>query len=221
MWSTPAPPSTALVAASIWSGTGDVNTSPAQAASSMPRPTKPPCIGSWPEPPPEMIPTFPWRGASARTTTFGSMTRTRSPCAAAIPARASLTTFSGALMSFFIDMSLLAPPSVPRPMRARRDDPRRGRRIDGSGHEVVREQGLVGHGTKDAADDRSDHRNPAVAPVRCPLAGDRQHGVRDAGPEVAGRIDRVARRSAEREADGPHEEADQERPRGRWRARCS
>ena len=30
-------------------------------------PTKPPCIGSWPEPPPEMIPTLPCTGASART----------------------------------------------------------------------------------------------------------------------------------------------------------
>ena len=38
MCTTPAPPSTAFVAASIWSGTGEVNTSPGQAASSMPRP---------------------------------------------------------------------------------------------------------------------------------------------------------------------------------------
>src|SRR5580700_9660253 len=51
MWMTPAPPFTALVAASIWSGTGDVNTSPGQAASSMPLPTNPPCSGSCPEPP--------------------------------------------------------------------------------------------------------------------------------------------------------------------------
>ena len=36
MCSTPAPPSTARVAAIIWSGTGEVNISPAQAASSMP-----------------------------------------------------------------------------------------------------------------------------------------------------------------------------------------
>ena len=75
MWSTPAPPSTALVAASIWSGTGDVKTAPGQAASSMPMPTNPPCIGSWPEPPPEMIPTLPAFGASLRTTMFGSSTR--------------------------------------------------------------------------------------------------------------------------------------------------
>ncbi len=67
MCSTPAPALTALVASSIWSGVGEVNTSPGHAASSMPRPTKPPCIGSWPEPPPEMIPTLPCTGASART----------------------------------------------------------------------------------------------------------------------------------------------------------
>src|SRR3954465_187580 len=61
MCTTPAPPSTALVAASICSGTGEVNTAPGHAASSMPRPTKPPCSGSWPEPPPETSATFPRR----------------------------------------------------------------------------------------------------------------------------------------------------------------
>src|ERR687898_286058 len=65
MWSTPAPPSTALVASSIWSGVGEVKTSPGQAASSIPAPTKPPCIGSWPEPPPDMTPTLPCTGPSA------------------------------------------------------------------------------------------------------------------------------------------------------------
>ena len=47
-------------------------------------------------------------GASARTTTFGSMTLRRSPCAAAMPANASSTTASGALMSFF---TTRAPPA--------------------------------------------------------------------------------------------------------------
>jgi len=70
--STPAPPSTPLVAARIWSGTGEVKTSPQQAASSMPGPTNPPCKGSWPEPPPETSPTFPGRGGSARNTTLFS-----------------------------------------------------------------------------------------------------------------------------------------------------
>src|SRR4051794_27600730 len=103
MCSTPAPPSTALVASSIWSGVGEVKTSPGHAASSMPRPTKPPCIGSCPEPPPEMIPTLPWTGASARTMTIGSwITRTLSPCAASTPSRASRTTASGSLISFFM-----------------------------------------------------------------------------------------------------------------------
>src|SRR6266487_423972 len=102
MWTTPAPPSTAFVAASIWSGTGEVKTSPGQAASSMPAPTKPPCIGSWPEPPPEMIATLPV-GASLRTTIwFSKSTRTRSGWAAARPARDSLTMSAGALMNFFI-----------------------------------------------------------------------------------------------------------------------
>src|SRR3954454_9362939 len=106
MCRTPAPPSTALVASSIWSGVGEVKTSPGQAASSMPRPKKPACIGSCPEPPPEMIPTLPWTGASARTTTIGSwITRTLSPCAASTPCRASRTTASGSLISFFMPSS--------------------------------------------------------------------------------------------------------------------
>src|SRR3954465_10363667 len=63
MCTTPAPPSTALVAASIWSGTGEVKTSPGQAASSMPRPTKPPCSGSGPGAPPRRGGGFPRAGA--------------------------------------------------------------------------------------------------------------------------------------------------------------
>ena len=55
----PAPPSTASAAATIWSGVGEVKTSPGQAASSMPRPTKPACSGSCPEPPPEISATLP------------------------------------------------------------------------------------------------------------------------------------------------------------------
>src|ERR1700751_552110 len=56
MCSTPAPPLTARVASSIWSGTGEVNTSPGQAASSMPYPTNPPCSGSGPEAPADTRP---------------------------------------------------------------------------------------------------------------------------------------------------------------------
>src|SRR4029450_6767629 len=95
---------------SIWSGVGEVNTSPGQAASSMPMPTKPPCIGSWPQPPPDASPPLPARGASARTMTLGSnCTLTRSGCAAAIPCSASVTTSSGLLISF---LTRLAPPRV-------------------------------------------------------------------------------------------------------------
>src|SRR4051794_39257298 len=102
MWTTPAPPSTALVAASIWSGTGEVKTSPGQAASNMPGPTNPPCSGSCPEPPPDTNPTLPATGASLRTMIFASASwRTRSGWAAASPATDSSTTASGSLTSFF------------------------------------------------------------------------------------------------------------------------
>src|ERR1041384_3028207 len=67
MCRTPAPPSTAFVASSIWSGVGDVNTAPGHAASSIPRPTKPPRIGSRPGAPPPRAPTPPRaRRAGAR-----------------------------------------------------------------------------------------------------------------------------------------------------------
>src|ERR671935_2562924 len=102
MWTTPAPPSTAFVAASIWSGTGAVKPSPGQAASSIPRPTNPPWSGSWPEPPPEMSATFPETGASLRRTSWFSRSMlTRSGCAAPRPASDSLTTSSGLLRNFF------------------------------------------------------------------------------------------------------------------------
>jgi len=48
-----------VVASTIWSGVGEVKTSPQQAASSMPVPTKPPCRGSCPDPPPETSATLP------------------------------------------------------------------------------------------------------------------------------------------------------------------
>src|SRR3954447_1271079 len=109
MCTTPAPPSTAFVAASIWSGTGEVNTSPGHAASSMPSPTKPPCSGSCPEPPPDTSATFPPRGPSARTTICASgSTRRMSPCAAARPASDSLTTRSGSLRNFLMDWVAVA-----------------------------------------------------------------------------------------------------------------
>ena len=63
MCSTPAPPSTAFVAASIWSGVGEVNTSPGQAASSMPVPDEPAVQRLVARPPPETIATLPRTGS--------------------------------------------------------------------------------------------------------------------------------------------------------------
>src|SRR5687768_10353054 len=117
-----------------------------------------------------MTPTLPCRGASARTTTFGSMTLRRSPCAAAMPANASSTTASGALMSFFMGLR---------------------------GHEVVRDDRVGHEGGHHATDDRGDDRDPRIAPVGVALAGNRQDGVRDARRQVTGRVDRIPRRAAE------------------------
>src|SRR6266566_5017047 len=57
---------------------------------------------------------------------------------------------------------------------------------------------------------RSGRRYPSVAPVRIALARDRQEGMSDSRTQVTRRIDRVAGRPAQRQPDGPHEEADQE-----------
>src|SRR5262245_45456682 len=101
MCRTPAPASTALVAARIWSGTGEVNTSPGQAASSMPYPTYPPCSGSCPDPPPDTSPTLPGVEPPARVMYRPARLTVKDGCAAATPARPSPSTSSGALMSFF------------------------------------------------------------------------------------------------------------------------
>src|SRR5687768_8290914 len=66
-------------------------------------------------------------------------------------------------------------------------------------------------GPQRAADERRDDGDPRVLPVRASLAGDGQHRVREARREIAGRVDRVPRRSTERHADAEHEDADEQR----------
>src|SRR5579875_161973 len=255
MCSTPAPPLTALVAASIWSGVGEVNTSPGQAASSMPMPTKPPCFGSCPDPPPDTRPTLPWTGASARTMTFGSViTRSRSGCAAATPCSASLTTSAGSLISFFIvgpppglcmSFRLVRPgrratgpapgavavaragsrsdglASIPgRARPADRDLFLRRRRLLQPRVQDVADEVVVDEHADDAADERADDRYPevvaevearhTVAPGKGHLSPPREEGEQ-AGPEVAGRVDRIAGVGAVGHSDGGHREADDER----------
>src|SRR6187431_3283090 len=102
MNSTPAPPSTACAAASIWFGVGEVNTWPGQAASSMPWPTKPACSGSWPEPPPEISATLPGLTSRRCTNWRSAPSVTMSAWAAAKPSRLSARTDSTSLMSFFM-----------------------------------------------------------------------------------------------------------------------
>src|SRR3954451_20286104 len=188
MCTTPAPPSTACVATSIWSGTGEVNTAPGQAASSMPRPTKPPCSGSWPEPPPETSATFPCRGASARTTICAeASTRRMSPCAAARPASDSLTICSGSLSSLRIDWVTVA--MIAASVRDRDavlgGDGGLDRPLDLArlGEEVVDERGQAGAGEAGQHVDRDQ-----LSPVRRGAA-DRRHEL---GTERARRVQRGA-----------------------------
>src|SRR3954466_14170610 len=102
MNSVPAPPSTASAAASIWSGVGEVNTWPGQAASSMPRPTNPPCSGSWPEPPPEISATLPDFSVLRRMNLWPPPSVTMSACAAAKPSKLFGSMSSMALINFFM-----------------------------------------------------------------------------------------------------------------------
>src|SRR5689334_8343599 len=67
----------------------------------------------------------------------------------------------------------------------------------------------VEQGCQRTADERADDRDPGVAPVRVGLALDgHQERVGDAGSEVAGGVDGVARRAAERGADHQDDERD-------------
>src|SRR6266702_461841 len=101
MNSTPAPVSTASAASIIWSGVGEVKTWPGHAASSMPRPTKPACSGSCPEPPPEISATLPGFNVRRRTNLRSAPSTRRSACAAAKPSRLSSRTVFALLISFF------------------------------------------------------------------------------------------------------------------------
>src|SRR5581483_730912 len=106
---TPAPVSTARVAATIWSGVGEVNTWPGHAASSMPCPTNPMCRGSCPLPPPDTSATFPAVPRARRTNLPSSPRTTRSRWAIANPARLSRTIVSGSFTNFFIAASARGP----------------------------------------------------------------------------------------------------------------
>src|SRR2546430_8275250 len=108
MNSTPRPPSTACAAAAIWSGVGEVNTCPGQAASSIPWPTRPACRGSWPLPPPETSATLPFPGEARVTKAGFSWTERMSRWASASPRNASETTFTASLMNFFMAPSFSA-----------------------------------------------------------------------------------------------------------------
>ena len=56
---------------------------------------------------------------------------------------------------------------------------------------------------------RADDGNPGIAPVGASLAGDGKNCVRNARSQVARGVDRVAGGAAQREADGPHDHADE------------
>src|SRR5436305_14324721 len=101
-----------------------------------------------------------------------------------MPSSSSLTTSSGALISFFTVARLL---SLARPGQ------------------------VEDHRSQDPADDRADHRDPRVPPIGIALAGDGQEGVGDAGPEVTGGVDGVPGGTSEGEADGQDQQADQKR----------
>lgn len=61
MSSTPFGPATDLMATTTSAQGGELNTSPQTAALSIPSPTRPPCAGSCPLPPPEISVTWSWR----------------------------------------------------------------------------------------------------------------------------------------------------------------
>src|SRR5699024_724339 len=67
-----------------------------------------------------------------------------------------------------------------------------------------------GDARQGAADHGADDRHPRVSPVGAALVPDRQDGVRQARPEVAGRVDGISRGPAERGTDREHQQRDRE-----------
>src|SRR5262245_39969337 len=184
MKSTPAPASTACAAASIWSGVGDVNTWPGQAASSMPWPTKPACSGSWPEPPPEIKATLPGLSWRRRTNWRCSPSATMSACATANPSRLSERTWSTSLISFFIAVPMRL---VLQRVAQRADDQghRARSRIDMAECALAEE--------RRAALDRV-HPRGGLRAVECALFDTRHHVVAALRQDLLHRVEHVEQR---------------------------
>src|SRR5579872_4413946 len=212
MWTTPAPPSNAFVAASICAGTGEVNTSPGHAASSIPSPTKPPCSGSWPEPPPEMSATLPRLGASLRTRICSAARyRSRSGCAAARPVRDSLTTRAGSLRNFRIWLVstaiVVSPSSISSACLGRAGGSLfvshrfldRLLNVAGVGEVVVSEGG---EGRADQA------RNQVDGDVLRPVGGASRDRRDELGTERPGRVERSPGDGTEDQDDADHSATD-------------
>src|SRR6266568_2347523 len=199
MCSTPAPPLTAVGAASIWSGTGEVKTSPGQAASSIPYPTKPPCSGSWPEPPPETRPTLPGVGPPARVITLFSTSTDSDGCAAATPSRASVTTVSGLLMSFFMTVLpwLSGPGLLGYRIGIGREAGHRGVGTDPADEDVGE---AAEHAADDLADDVRGHLRPGD--------GAAEPALHEHGAQVTRGVDGRAGGRAEDDDDREHDRAD-------------
>ena len=65
------------------------------------------------------------------------------------------------------------------------------------------------HGGEEGAENWTEDRNPGIAPIAVALPSrDGQNGVHDAGTEIAGGVDGVAGRAAERDADGEDDQSD-------------
>src|ERR1700751_1558289 len=73
---------------------------------------------------------------------------------------------------------------------------------------------------ENAAEQWPDDWDGCVAPIGTALAGDWQQRMRDPRAQIARRVDSVAGRSTEREANAPHETADQPGTEARSRTGC-
>src|SRR5260370_13074155 len=211
MWTTPAPPSTAFVAASICPGTGEVNRSPGAAASSMPSPTKPPCRGSCPDPPPEIRATWPFLGASWRTMIwFARSYRSRSGWAAVSPFRDSLTTSAGSLRNLRIWLVSTAILIFLLSVKDLAGGRARGVVVGDRSHNRPLDQSWVGQvvveeGRSGRADEARDQVDRYVLGPEGRAARDRLHQF---GAKRTRGVERGACHGAEDEADPHHRPAD-------------
>src|SRR5229473_392559 len=76
------------------------------------------------------------------------------------------------------------------------------------------------HSRKHATDERTNHGNRGIAPIRAAFPCNRKNGMRDARSEISRRIDRVSGWPAQRQTNAPDQAAHEIRAESRPWSGC-